>query len=95
MSRRQPWRQGHRRAAGDLAARNVWRGATAWRRSARRSSPLWVLIAVFAPLISPYDPTSVDVRGRLLPPSWQHWLGTDVLGRDVFSRAASTAPACR
>lgn len=47
---------------------------------------LWVLIAIFAPLIAPYDPTAVDVTRRLLRPSWQHWLGTDVLGRDVFSR---------
>ncbi len=47
---------------------------------------MWVLIAIFAPLLSPYDPNAVDVSRRLLPPSWTHWLGTDVLGRDVFTR---------
>jgi len=44
------------------------------------------LLAVFAPWIAPYDPTHIDVRSILLPPSWQHWCGTDTLGRDVFSR---------
>jgi len=44
------------------------------------------LLAVFAPWIAPYDPTHIDVRSILLSPSWQHWCGTDTLGRDVFSR---------
>jgi peptide/nickel transport system permease protein len=47
---------------------------------------LWVLIAIAAPLLSPYDPNAVDVTARLKPPSWTNWLGTDVLGRDVFTR---------
>lgn len=47
---------------------------------------LWLLIALFAPLIAPYSPTDVDVTARLLRPSGAHWLGTDELGRDVFSR---------
>jgi peptide/nickel transport system permease protein len=47
---------------------------------------LWVLIAILAPWLSPYDPNAVDVTIRLQPPSWSHWLGTDVLGRDVFTR---------
>lgn len=42
--------------------------------------------AVFAPLLAPYDCTAIDVRSILLPPSPQHWCGTDELGRDVFSR---------
>ena len=46
----------------------------------------WVLIAVMAPVLAPYAPEAVDVTTRLRPPSWQHWLGTDSLGRDVFSR---------
>ncbi|HYZ61683.1 MAG TPA: ABC transporter permease [Acetobacteraceae bacterium] len=46
----------------------------------------WIAIAVAAPLIAPYSPTDVDVTARLLPPGAQHWLGTDELGRDVFSR---------
>jgi peptide/nickel transport system permease protein len=47
---------------------------------------IWALIAAFAPLIAPYDPTVVDVAIRLKPPSNLHLLGTDALGRDVLSR---------
>jgi len=47
---------------------------------------IWILIALFAPLISRYSPNIVDVSIRLQPPSMQHWLGTDALGRDVYSR---------
>ena len=46
----------------------------------------WVLVAVFAPWITPYPPDFVDVANRLRPPSAAHWLGTDALGRDCFSR---------
>ena len=46
----------------------------------------WVLIAVFAPWLAPYPPDFVDVANRLKPPSALHWLGTDALGRDCFSR---------
>ena len=44
------------------------------------------LLAVLAPFIAPYDPSGINVRDILLPPSWEHWCGTDTLGRDVFSR---------
>jgi len=44
------------------------------------------LLAVLAPWIAPYDPTNIDVSVILMPPSWQHWCGTDTLGRDIFSR---------
>ena len=47
---------------------------------------IWLLAALFAPLLTPYDPNSVDVARRLLPPSAVHWLGTDALGRDVLTR---------
>ena len=46
----------------------------------------WMLLAVLAPWVAPYDPNFVDVAGRLRPPSAAHWLGTDALGRDVLSR---------
>lgn len=46
----------------------------------------WLLIAVFARQIAPYDPTKVSVADGLLSPSPTHWLGTDDLGRDVLSR---------
>ena len=42
--------------------------------------------AFCAPLISPYDPLATDLYGRLKPPSLQHPLGTDNLGRDLLSR---------
>lgn len=45
-----------------------------------------VLVAVFAPIIAPYDPLEIDPANRLEPPSAQHWFGTDAFGRDVFSR---------
>ena len=44
-----------------------------------------VVMAVFAPFIAPYDPTKM-VDSPLLPPSSKHLLGTDMLGRDMFSR---------
>ncbi len=47
---------------------------------------LLLFAALFAPLVAPYDPTAVDASVSLEPPSPQHWLGTDDLGRDVFSR---------
>ncbi len=47
---------------------------------------IWLLIALTAPLISPYLPDTVDVVNRLKPPSFEHWLGTDALGRDVLTR---------
>ncbi len=45
-----------------------------------------LLLALFAPLIAPYDPDAINVKSILLAPSAQHWMGTDGLGRDVFSR---------
>ena len=44
------------------------------------------VLAIFAPLIAPYDPTAIDVSNRLKPPSFSHWMGTDLAGRDVLSR---------
>lgn len=46
----------------------------------------WIVVAVIAPFLSSYLPSTVDVTARLRPPSSTHWLGTDVLGRDVFTR---------
>ncbi len=46
-----------------------------------------VLCAVFADAIVPYDPNAIDVVARLQSPSAEHFLGTDQLGRDLFSRA--------
>jgi peptide/nickel transport system permease protein len=43
-------------------------------------------LALLAPLLSPYDPDAIDVKSILLSPSAAHLMGTDSLGRDVFSR---------
>jgi len=45
-----------------------------------------LLLALLAPVIAPYDPDAIDVKNILLPPSPAHPMGTDGLGRDVFSR---------
>jgi len=46
----------------------------------------WVLCAIFGKYVVPYDPLADDILNSLLPPSSDHWLGTDPLGRDVLSR---------
>lgn len=43
-------------------------------------------IAIFGPYLTPYDFLSQDLMARNQPPSWQHWFGTDDLGRDIMSR---------
>lgn len=50
------------------------------------AAAILVLIAVFAPLIAPYDPARPDFTAALREPGWAHWLGTDDLGRDQLSR---------
>lgn len=47
---------------------------------------IFSLIAIFASLISPYDPGLIDQNNLLSGPSYQHLLGTDSLGRDLVSR---------
>ena len=46
----------------------------------------FVLVAIFAPLVSPCDPYAVDPLHTWQQPSAEHWLGTDNAGRDVLSR---------
>ncbi|UGX89112.1 ABC transporter permease [Phyllobacterium meliloti] len=45
-----------------------------------------ILTAIFAPLIATHDPLKQDLAQRLLPPSGINWMGTDELGRDIWSR---------
>ncbi|WJV53876.1 ABC transporter permease [Prodigiosinella aquatilis] len=45
-----------------------------------------VLVALLAPWLAPFDPDMQTITARLLPPSTQHWLGTDGFGRDLLSR---------
>ncbi|MCD5348186.1 ABC transporter permease [Agromyces sp. S2-1-8] len=69
---------------------------TGWRRLRLRLGTLGlvcvgilavvVLTAVFAPYIAPYDPYVGSIVDRHLPPSLEHWFGTDQSGRDIFSR---------
>jgi len=54
---------------------------------------LVALAAIFAPLLSPADPTRQVLLDSLLPPSWAHPLGTDEFGRDVLSRVLYGARA--
>lgn len=50
-----------------------------------------ILVAIFAPLITPYDPNFSDMSKSFLKPGAQHWFGTDQLGRDIFSRIIAGA----
>jgi ABC-type dipeptide/oligopeptide/nickel transport system permease subunit len=62
-----------------------------------------ILAAILAPLIATHDPTALDPTANLAPPSRDHWLGTDNLGRDLYSRLiyggrwsiGASAIACR
>ncbi|MGE0421827.1 MAG: ABC transporter permease [Reyranellaceae bacterium] len=47
---------------------------------------LFLLAAIFGPIIAPYDPLATNTSLALKPPSAAHWFGTDQLGRDIFSR---------
>ncbi len=66
----------------------------AWRRLLRDKPAVvalvflvaLILVAVFAPLVAPYDPNENLVGEVYETPSWDHWLGTDDLGRDNLSR---------
>jgi ABC-type dipeptide/oligopeptide/nickel transport system permease subunit len=47
---------------------------------------LLLLLAILAPLLARHDPIRVDLLRQLQPPSAEHWMGTDVQGRDVWAR---------
>ncbi|MFD6274031.1 ABC transporter permease [Streptomyces sp. NPDC060209] len=54
---------------------------------------VFILAALFAPLIAPYDPSQPDFQNVLAEPGAAHWLGTDDLGRDQLSRIVHGARA--
>ncbi|MEO0624271.1 MAG: ABC transporter permease [Pseudomonadota bacterium] len=62
-----------------------------FRLTAIAASVLILLLAVVGPSIAPHDPLRPDPMIRLVPPSGEHWFGTDHLGRDVFSRVLAGA----
>lgn len=74
-----PWRRRRLRPAAPPA----WRRPLALMGLAVIGA--WVVIAIFAPLIAPYNPLAQQFN-ILAAPSAVHWFGTDELGRDVFSR---------
>ena len=47
---------------------------------------LFLVAAIFGPLLAPYNPLQSNAAMALKPPSAAHWFGTDQLGRDIFSR---------
>jgi len=47
---------------------------------------LLVFAAIAAPLIARHDPTAIALRNQLAPPSPEHWMGTDIQGRDIWAR---------
>jgi len=61
-----------------------WRNLPIWLALALAG--LFLLAALFAPLLAPFDPNLVDLPSKLQNPNAMHWLGTDHLGRDVLSR---------
>jgi len=76
---------------GDPTARPAGRVWPLLRRDGRARFGLVVILllgvgALLAPYIARHDPTGIDLVGALRPPSREHWLGTDVQGRDVWAR---------
>ena len=75
--------------ARSISAWNAWRtlSSNALAMVGLAIIVVLVLMAIFAPLIATYAPNAQDLAGPLRPPGWQgHILGTDELGRDIFSR---------
>lgn len=83
--------------AGERKGRSLW--ADGWRRLKKNRLAmlglfiilLMTVLAIFAPLIAPYDPIEQLIwtegkAAKLAPPSAKHWFGTDLYGRDILSR---------
>jgi peptide/nickel transport system permease protein len=81
-------------AAAGAADTTTRRKTDLWQRLTHNRSALIggcvllliVVIAIVAPLVSPYDPIKTNQRLSLAPPSLDHFMGTDRFGRDIFSR---------
>lgn len=86
---------------------SAWREQSATFLRALLSNPLvvvgllivlgWLVIALFAPALAPYEPLAQNISDRMTPPNATYLMGTDELGRDIFSRvlwgARITLPA--
>ena len=64
----------------------LWRSLPATLLIGAAISLAWILLALLAPALTGYDPVAVDVMQALKPPGFGHWLGTDAIGRDIFTR---------
>jgi peptide/nickel transport system permease protein len=80
--------------AGEARYPRLLRASRFWRRFSRNKGAVFgllvfvaiVLASIFAEQLVPYDPIAQDFMVLMQPPSTQHWLGTDSLGRDILSR---------
>jgi peptide/nickel transport system permease protein len=78
----------------EIAAPPASPARRAWRRLLRRRSAVagaiiviaFILIALLAPVVAPYDPIATNFVLVRKPLSWAHWFGTDEVGRDVLAR---------
>ncbi|CAH1648499.1 MAG: ABC transporter permease [Chelatococcus sp.] len=82
-------------AAAIVERQSFWKNRTVRRLLRHRSFMIGMVLcllvtvlAVLAPVISPFDPARMSIRNRFQLPSATYWLGTDNLGRDIFSRIA-------
>lgn len=72
--------------------RSLW--ADAWRRLKKNPTAMFglyliiflLIVALFAPMIAPYDPFQINLIETVKAPSKAHWFGTDYYGRDILSR---------
>ena len=76
---------------GQAAAGRAWAASAAIARNPLAAAGAaivlgLVLVAALAPWLAPESPVGQDLGRRLLPPSGDHWMGTDELGRDILSR---------
>ena len=71
-----------------VVSAEVWKRL--WRDTRARIGlivvALLLLVAILAPVLARHDPVRVDLLRQFMPPSTEHWMGTDVQGRDVWAR---------
>lgn len=79
----------------ELASEPLPRGATGvWRNLSRHAALavpallllVLLLVSLLAPWLNVADPTQINMMDKLVPPSAEHWFGTDALGRDIFAQ---------